>query len=486
MKDSVLTNSVVASNVVLYALLALTAVILIIALVRLRLQYRESVRSEFKQKLLKQRRFRAWTLLVAVIFALTYTLTFWVQSKNTISAIVTLNYTEASKGQNANGTRYNMGEIICRQVVERAIEKGALENVTAAQLENCLTVEPVVQGNSYDENAYHIATEFLVTYEADRHTAHLDAENVVLLVANAYREFYIEQYADEFSVLDLKLDSSVFEKLDYLDIVGYLEQQAYKVENYMYGLMNENATFVSSNGDTFSSLASKVQTLTQVQIQQSLESYILHNGISKDPDGYVGRLEYENNLTNYDMQRATASFEVRNEAIAMYDKDMTRVVLVPTWDNDGKYYMGRTKVGIDDMSIEAEEYSQQAAEYLKSIEKNDTVIASMSGSARVGTDETAEQMIQGICQTLTGYAEAAKSAGQEYSETQMNRCISVTLDDTSFSVKAAICLGVSLVFYGALNLLAVASGMSRRKEEEPPYFSGEPASQSVASEKATV
>lgn len=258
------------------------------------------------------------------------------------------------------------------------------------------------------------------------------------------------------------------EDLDYLDIVTYLEQQAYKVENYMYSLMNENSSFISSNGDTFSSLAGKVQTLSKVQIQEGLESYILHNGISKDPDGYVGRLEYENKLLDYDMQRATASFEVRNEAIAMYDEEMTRVVLVPTWDNEGKYYMGRTKVGIDDLSVQAEEYSQQAASYLKDIEKNQTVISAMDGSARVGTDETAERMIAGICQTLDGYAKAAKAAGQEYSETQMNRCISVTLDKSSFVVKAAVCLLGALAFYGVLNLLAVSNGVGKRKGSEFP------------------
>ena len=468
MKNSVLTNPVVVSGVVLYGLLMLTAVLLVIGLVRLRRRAKENVRSEFKQMLLKQRRFRAWTLLAAMGFMLAFTLAFWVRSGKTVSAIISLNYTEASSGQNANGTRYNMGEIISLEVLERAIEKGALEDVTASQLASCLTVEPLVQGNSYNEDGYHIATEFLVTYEADSHTAHLNAENVIVLVANAYKEFYIDQYADDFSVLDLDLDQSKLESLDYLDIVTYLEQQAYKVEKYMYSLMNENSSFISSSGDTFSSLASKVQTLSKVQIQEGLESYILHNGVSKDPDGYVGRLEYEDKLLDYDMQRATASFEVRNEAIAMYDEEMTRVVLVPTWDNEGKYYMGRTKVGIDDLSVQAEEYSQQAASYLKDIEKNRTVISSMDGSTHIGTDETAEQMIAGICQTLDGYAKAAKAAGQEYSETQMNRCMSTTLDKSSFVVKAVICLLGAFVFYGVLNLFAVSNGLGKRKGSELP------------------
>lgn len=70
MKNSVLTNPVVVSGVVLYGLLMLTAVLLVIGLVRLRRRAKENVRSEFKQMLLKQRRFRAWTLLAAMGFML--------------------------------------------------------------------------------------------------------------------------------------------------------------------------------------------------------------------------------------------------------------------------------------------------------------------------------------------------------------------------------------------------------------------------------
>lgn len=49
----------------------------------------------------------------------------------------------------------------------------------------------------------------------------------------------------------------------------------------------------------------------------------------------------------------------------MYAEEMTRVVLVPTWDDAAEFYMGRTKVGIDELSVEAESYSKQSEEYYK-------------------------------------------------------------------------------------------------------------------------
>ena len=71
--------------------------------------------------------------------------------KHSVTAIVALNYSEASQAQNSNGTRYNMAEIICDEVVEKAIEMGAFENVSVKQLKNCLCVYPCVQGDVDDK-----------------------------------------------------------------------------------------------------------------------------------------------------------------------------------------------------------------------------------------------------------------------------------------------------------------------------------------------
>ena len=58
----------------------------------------------------------------------------------------------------------------------------------------------------------------------------------------------------------------------------------------------------------------------------------------------------------------------------MYSEEMTGVVLVPTWDESGKYYMGRTKVGIDELSVNASDYSNKVASNEKSIMDNNLII----------------------------------------------------------------------------------------------------------------
>ena len=96
---------------------------------------------------------RFGVLLLTIVFAGVFTFLYYREDNSNAGVQITLNYAEASKGQNANGVRYNMSEIISDEVIERAIEKGAMEDVTVSELKNCLRVYPLVDGNSYDEKA---------------------------------------------------------------------------------------------------------------------------------------------------------------------------------------------------------------------------------------------------------------------------------------------------------------------------------------------
>ena len=89
-----------------------------------------------------------------------------------------------------------MADIICDEVIQKAIKNGAFENVTVNDLKKCLSVAPLVQGDVRDESTYHISTEFVVYYYASKDTRHLDADNVIKMVACAYKEYYIEKYTD--------------------------------------------------------------------------------------------------------------------------------------------------------------------------------------------------------------------------------------------------------------------------------------------------
>ena len=279
---------------------------------------------------------------------------------------------------------------------------GAFENVTPKQLKSCLSVYPYVQGDVRDKSEYHISTEFVVEYHASKHTQHLDAENVIKLITSAYKEYYIERYTDNFS-LDSKSAKPDYSQMEYMDIVSYFNNETTAILNYLYGMAQKGPSFVTENNTTFNSIAGKVHQFRETQIEQNLRSLILQHGVVKDKDGYIDRLSYQNTNTDFDRRKNAVSFDLCNQAIAMYSEEMTRIVLVPTWDESGKYYMGRTKVGIDELSVRATDYSDRVASSEKEIMDNNLIIQKMQGATvNSPTHESADALIASIDKSIEG------------------------------------------------------------------------------------
>lgn len=222
--------------------------------------------------------------------------------------------------------------------------------------------------------------------------------------------------------------------MEYMDIVAYLNKETTSVLNYLYGMAEKAPSFVTSSNTSFNSIAGKVYQFQQTQIEQNLRSLIVQHGIVKDEASYIDRLTYQNTNTTFEKQKNIASFNLCNEAIDMYSEEMTRVVLVPTWDQIGKYYMGRTRVGIDELSVMATSYSNNIAENEKELMSNQLIIEKMQD-----TDSTsllykeANELITSIDKTLSNFTAEAIKAGREYSDYKMNQCIAVSMSGASLS-----------------------------------------------------
>lgn len=390
----------------------------------------------------------AWIILVCFVTTMVYGIFNHFELKKSVHAIVSLNYSEASQALNSNGTRYNMAEIICDEVVEKAIKNGALKDVSVNELKNCLVVYPCVQGGVGDESQYHISTEFAVEYHASKHTSHLDSENVIKLITSAYKEYYIEKYTDNFK---LDSDKPDFTQMEYMDIVSYLDKETQSILNYLYGMAEKNNSFVTENGSTFNSIAGKVYQFKETQINQNLRSLVLQNGIVRDKNEYVDRLSYQNKNVDFDRWKNDASYKLCNEAIDMYSEEMTRVVLVPTWDQSGKYYMGRTKVGVDELSVLATNFSNYVASNEKEIMDNNLIINKISGgNQNAEISSSADTLIESVYTSIKGFEKEAINAGREYSRHRMNQCIAVSIYGVSIISELK-----TLIFFAAFTYIAL-------------------------------
>ncbi len=442
----------IVQKLILLIVVAVIAVSAVIIFLRLK-----NVNATERKQIFKTAEYiNAWIILVCFVATMVYGVFNHFELKKSVSATISLNYSEASGALNSNGTRYNMAEIISDEVIERAIKKGALEKVTVKQLKNCLSVYPLVQGGVDDEKDYHISTEFAVEYHASKHTDHLDSENVINLITTSYKEYYIEKYTDNFSLNSKKPD---FDKMEYMDTVAFLDKEATAILNYLYGMAGKNSSFVTENGSTFNSIAGKVHQFKETQINQNLKSLILQNGIVKNKAEYVDRLSYQNKNVDFDRRKNDASYKISNQAIDMYSEEMTRVVLVPTWDKTGKYYMGRTKVGVDELSVMATTFSDYVASNEKEIMDNDLIIDKISSNSQ-GAQQyaSADTLIDSIYNSIKGFEKEAINAGREYSRHKMNQCVAVSIYGVSFIDELK-----TLVVFAALVYLAIVLNSISKK-----------------------
>ncbi|MBQ1183804.1 MAG: hypothetical protein IIX60_05090, partial [Clostridia bacterium] len=246
---------------------------------------------------------------------------------------------------------------------------------------------------------------------------------------------------------------------EYMDIVSYMDKETQAILDYLYGMAGKNNSFVTESGDTFNSIAGKVFQFKETQINQNLRSLILQNGIVRNKNEYVGRLTYQNINVDFDRQKNTASYKLCNEAIDMYSEEMTRIVLVPTWDKSGKYYMGRTKVGVDELSVLATSFSNNVASYEKEIMDNNLILNKISSNNQDGQISiSADSLIEAIYGSIKGFEKEAINAGREYSRYKMNQCIAVSIYGVSImdEIKSLV------LFAGFLYLTYIANMISNK------------------------
>ncbi len=407
---------------------------------------------------------QAWILAVTLLFTCCFGLINHIRSKQSSYAVISLNYSEASQALNSNGTRYNMAEITCDEVIEKAIEKGAFENVTANDLKKCISVYPYVQGDVGDESQYHISTEFVIEYHASQKTQHLDAENVIKLITSAYKEYYVAKYTDNFKLYE-KGEKPDYSRMEYMDIVSYFDKEAAEILNYLYGMAEKGSSFVSKDNATFNSVAGKVFQFKQTQIEQNLKSLVLQKGIVRNKAEYIDRLSYQNTNTDFDRRKNAISFDLCNQAISMYSEEMTRVVLVPTWDESGKYYMGRTKVGIDELSVKATGFSNSVASNEKEILDNNLIINKMENSAGdAAAYEAADTLVTDIDNSIDSFTREAIAIGREYSNYKMNQCIAVSISGNSLVGEAKTDIVFALLAYAAVLIWSVSKKIPKEPE----------------------
>ena len=402
-------------------------------------------------------------VFVFISLIVTYTGSF-----NKKSVVLSLNYEEASKGQNPNLTRYNVYELKSDRVMERVISNAGLQDVlTPTELSEHIDIAENSSGKTIDPNdssTYYISTSYTVSYRMNREIKNISVDDMMTLICKSYNDMFHEEYVGTKSVL--KYDLGDIEGKEYIEIAKLFTNKSDQMLRYIQQRIEENATYRSDiTGQSFQTIKKMIQNYS---IKKS-SAFVLESGLSRNKDHYIRTLNYKNDMLNINYQKFMIDYNVRKQQVQDYDSAMIGTVMVPSINEKQEYYMSRTNTGTDYLTKEADYSLSQGNAVDRDIIDNNDIIAKVNAStADEESYKKADELIKTVDEELKQVANTADTTDKEYIKHTTKDYLTFT-EYTGSGNKMFILetvIGTAVVFFIILcAVYYVIDGYIRRKED---------------------
>ena len=152
----------------------------------------------------------------------------------------------------------------------------------------------------------------------------------------------------------------------------------------------------------------------------------------------------------------------------MYDSRLTGIVMVPSVDDKEKFYMSKTKTGIDylaENSVKAKEELEQKQEEIKSRQAvRDNIAASANHPSGISK---ANSMMEEMDRKIEEISGKAIALDKEYSRYNSKNYISLNVEPRGFLSRINLfpSIAIPAVFYGGNVFYMVYKDRKKRLEE---------------------
>ena len=393
-------------------------------------------------------------LVIAVFLILLLALCGWQYAKSlhTARIVLSLDYEEASQGLAPNQTRFNIYEIQSREVMERLIEYAGLEgNTTPEELSKCIRVK-ATHNKNISGSVNYISTSFVITFTDKGIAGKRSAEDMLSLLCRAYREYFVQHYGFNHAILSFDVNDLKFND-EYLMTLDLLELKGSQLEKYVQLRNRESKNYQAPDtGITFSELEQRAKNFYTFDIE-NLRSYVIENGIANDRQFIKPLLDYKIHMDRLMYDKLIAAYDEDNKGIQIYDTAMSAVIMIPTQDQSLQYYMSRTKTGVDNMAIHANEQLIGATERMEQIKFNTHLLKKLiENDSDLIRKEKADAMIRDMQASLNKLASDIQSVDSSYTSAKARNYLSFSRDSANFAEK----IGLLPAFLGTLFILFLA------------------------------
>ena len=272
------------------------------------------------------------------------------------SNYITFNYPLASQGKNPNGTRLNIYDIVSEPVLTNTINNtGLAGEIQWKELADMLTIRATKTRIPEEE---YIATEYQIQLNMKEPIAGIYAEDLLHQVMKSYSEYYYTYFIENQAIFSMV--PYAYDPNDYHSILSYITVKYKLLSSYLNTRINENASFISpKTGESFSSLLQRINDFSSISLEK-LRAYINNYGLTNNPKQYISEQQYGLRQATSIYDKFMIKYIANLNAIETYKLDQSAIVMIPTQDTSGEFYMSRTKTGIDYLSSTAVEFMDKA------------------------------------------------------------------------------------------------------------------------------
>lgn len=354
------------------------------------------------------------------------------QKNQTTIITISLNYKDANDGLNPNGSRFNIFDIKSKSVLKRTIEFAGVKNsYSINDLGKDITI---LQTNANSKN---IPTTYMIQYKKPLNIHEISSEQMAKFLIKAYKEYFKEQYSTNMQIISY--DITNYSNTEYLSIIKDLELKTTNISNYINDRLKENTTYRNSDNYTFEDLKKETDNIKDIDIA-NLTAYINENGLAKDEASLKNVLEYKNQLLDMNYQTNLVGYQTRKDGISFYDSAMSSVVLIPSKDENNDYYMSKTKIGIDYLAKDANNYLNETEWFQSEIRKNNNIISKLGSNNSSDTHKKANEMIKNIQIELKTLSKSTIKMDREYIDYKNKNYITSTIQTNTLSKKVIVFL----------------------------------------------
>lgn len=342
----------------------------------------------------------------------------YLHAHQTHTAVISLAYQSASRGLYPDGMRCDPYLATSEEVL------GAAEATLGYEIpRDSIWVRP-----SYSGKGSTYATDYTITYDG----AHGDA--VLRAVVNAWENAFSAHTGTNRSMIAYE---SYPADMDYLDIASWLDKETEQIRYAANQRLKENKTWVPKSGMSYADIVSAADNLQNVTIA-NLRTYIVQNGISKDPETLENTIVYRNRELQKRKDQTDAQYRNRLKAIALYDSTLFPTISVPSISN-GTYYVTTTRTGLDYIYDAAQKFLNNSLSIQKTITKNELLLASISDHGAPSAEEIADAdaRISAIKQQICDLASELSKTDDAYEAENYAPYYTVTIDGTAYAQKEA-------------------------------------------------